>query len=105
MLAEKGAAAGDDCARAFLAYQRSRMNRTARVVLSSRFFGGQDASLILGGTRQPLRAVRVDGVELAQGNGLGQYHWIECGGGRAVLVVRWRSKSTDRIDIETEPES
>jgi salicylate hydroxylase len=39
VLAEKVAAAGDDFNRAFLAYQRSRMNRTARVVLSSRFFG------------------------------------------------------------------
>ena len=39
VLAEKVAAAGDDFSRAFLAYQRERMNRTARVVLSSRFFG------------------------------------------------------------------
>lgn len=39
VLAEKVAAAGDDLPRAFLAYQRDRMNRTARVVLSSRFFG------------------------------------------------------------------
>jgi salicylate hydroxylase len=39
VLAEKVAAAGDDYARAFLSYQRERMNRTARVVLSSRFFG------------------------------------------------------------------
>lgn len=39
VLAEKVAAAGDDCNRAFLAYQRERMNRSARVVLSSRFFG------------------------------------------------------------------
>jgi len=39
VLAEKVAAAGVDHGRAFLAYQRSRMNRTARVVLSSRFFG------------------------------------------------------------------
>jgi salicylate hydroxylase len=39
VLAEKVAAAGDDYHRAFLAYQRERMNRTARVVLSSRFFG------------------------------------------------------------------
>jgi salicylate hydroxylase len=39
VLAEKVAAAGEDCNRAFLAYQRERMNRTARVVLSSRFFG------------------------------------------------------------------
>lgn len=39
VLAEKVAAAGDDFNRAFLAYQRARMNRTARVVLSSRFFG------------------------------------------------------------------
>ncbi|MGH8764164.1 MAG: FAD-dependent monooxygenase [Burkholderiales bacterium] len=39
VLAEKVAAAGDDYPRAFLAYQRERMNRTARVVLSSRFFG------------------------------------------------------------------
>jgi salicylate hydroxylase len=39
VLAEKVAAAGDDHSRAFLVYQRERMNRTARVVLSSRFFG------------------------------------------------------------------
>ncbi|HET9403113.1 MAG TPA: FAD-dependent oxidoreductase [Burkholderiales bacterium] len=39
VLAEKVAAAGEDYNRAFLAYQRERMNRTARVVLSSRFFG------------------------------------------------------------------
>jgi len=39
VLAEKVAAAGDDYGRAFLAYQRERLNRTARVVLSSRFFG------------------------------------------------------------------
>jgi salicylate hydroxylase len=39
VLAEKVAAADGDCGRAFLAYQRERMNRTARVVLSSRFFG------------------------------------------------------------------
>jgi salicylate hydroxylase len=39
VLAEMVAPAGDDYGRAFLDYQRSRMNRTARVVLSSRFFG------------------------------------------------------------------
>ena len=39
VLAEKVAAAGGDYNRAFLAYQRERMNRSARVVLSSRFFG------------------------------------------------------------------
>ncbi|MFY9316562.1 MAG: FAD-dependent monooxygenase [Burkholderiales bacterium] len=39
VLAEKVAATGEDYHRAFLAYQRERMNRTARVVLSSRFFG------------------------------------------------------------------
>ena len=39
VLAEKVAAAGNDYPRAFLAYQRERLNRTARVVLSSRFFG------------------------------------------------------------------
>jgi len=39
VLAEKVAAAGEDYHRAFMAYQRERMNRTARVVLSSRFFG------------------------------------------------------------------
>jgi salicylate hydroxylase len=39
VLAEKVAAAGEDYHRAFLAYQRERMNRSARVVLSSRFFG------------------------------------------------------------------
>ena len=39
VLAEKVAAAGEDYSRAFLAYQRERMNRSARVVLSSRFFG------------------------------------------------------------------
>jgi len=39
VLAEKVAAAGDDFPRAFMAYQRERMNRSARVVLTSRFFG------------------------------------------------------------------
>jgi len=39
VLAEKVAAAGADYKRAFMAYQHERMNRTARVVLSSRFFG------------------------------------------------------------------
>jgi 2-polyprenyl-6-methoxyphenol hydroxylase-like FAD-dependent oxidoreductase len=39
VLAEKVAAAGEDYSRAFLAYQGERMNRSARVVLSSRFFG------------------------------------------------------------------
>ena len=39
VLAEKVAAAGEDLNRAFLAYQRDRKNRSARVVLSSRFFG------------------------------------------------------------------
>jgi len=73
-----------------------------RLSISSRFYDGQDASLILGGPRQPLHSVRVDGVELVQGPGVGQYHWVECGGGSAVLVVRWRSESTDRIDIEIE---
>jgi salicylate hydroxylase len=39
VLAEKVAAAGQDYARAFLAYQGERKNRTARVVQTSRFFG------------------------------------------------------------------
>jgi salicylate hydroxylase len=39
VLAENVAARGDDYEGAFLAYQAERMNRTARVVLSSRFFG------------------------------------------------------------------
>ena len=39
VLAEKVAAASGEHGRAFAAYQRERMNRTARVVLSSRFFG------------------------------------------------------------------
>jgi salicylate hydroxylase len=39
VLAEKVAAAAGDFNRAFLAYQRERMNRSARVVLTSRFFG------------------------------------------------------------------
>ena len=39
VLADKMAAAGEDFAPAFQAYQRERMNRSARVVLSSRFFG------------------------------------------------------------------
>jgi salicylate hydroxylase len=50
VLAEKVAAAGDDCNRAFLAYQRSRMSRTARVVISSRFFG--EYFHVDGGTRE-----------------------------------------------------
>jgi 3-hydroxybenzoate 6-monooxygenase len=39
VLAAEVAHHGDDYHRAFLAYQAQRMNRTARVVLSSRFFG------------------------------------------------------------------
>ena len=39
VLAEKVAVADGDYGRAFLAYQGERMNRTARVTLSSRFFG------------------------------------------------------------------
>ncbi len=39
VLAERVAACGADYNRAFLAYQNERMNRSARVVLSSRFFG------------------------------------------------------------------
>jgi len=50
VLAEKVAAAGTDYNRAFLAYQGSRMNRTARVVISSRFFG--EYFHVDGGTRE-----------------------------------------------------
>jgi salicylate hydroxylase len=39
VLAEKVGASGGDLEAAFLAYQDARMNRSARVVLSSRFFG------------------------------------------------------------------
>ena len=39
VLAEKVAAAGENLEAAFLSYQSERMNRSARVVLSSRFFG------------------------------------------------------------------
>jgi salicylate hydroxylase len=39
VLAHEVARHGDDFNAAFLAYQQARMNRTARVVLSSRFFG------------------------------------------------------------------
>jgi len=39
VLAAKVAEAGEDFNGAFLAYQRERMNRSARVVLTSRFFG------------------------------------------------------------------
>ena len=39
VLADKAAAAGEKFAAAFQAYQHERMNRSARVVLSSRFFG------------------------------------------------------------------
>ena len=39
VLADKMAAASEDFAPAFQAYQRERMNRSARVVLSSRLFG------------------------------------------------------------------
>jgi 3-hydroxybenzoate 6-monooxygenase len=39
VLAEKVAAAGENFEPAFFAYQGERMNRSARVVLSSRFFG------------------------------------------------------------------
>jgi salicylate hydroxylase len=39
VLAAEVARRGDDFSAAFLAYQESRMNRTARVVLTARFFG------------------------------------------------------------------
>jgi FAD binding domain len=39
VLAAEVARHGDDLGRAFVAYQQQRMNRTARVVLSARFFG------------------------------------------------------------------
>jgi 3-hydroxybenzoate 6-monooxygenase len=39
VLAAEVARHGDDFGRAFVAYQQQRMNRTARVVLSARFFG------------------------------------------------------------------
>jgi salicylate hydroxylase len=39
VLAEKAAASSGDYGRAFVAYQDERMNRSARVVISSRFFG------------------------------------------------------------------
>lgn len=76
-----------------------------RLSISSRFYDGQDASLILGGPRVPLRSVTVDGVELTPGNDVGQYYWVDCGADRAVLVVRWRSRTTDHIDIEIVTES
>ena len=50
VLAEKVAAAGGDYNRAFLAYQGCRMTRTARVVISSRFFG--EYLHVDGGTRE-----------------------------------------------------
>ena len=50
VLAEKVAAAGSDYNRAFLAYQGCRMTRTARVVISSRFFG--EYLHVDGGTRE-----------------------------------------------------
>jgi salicylate hydroxylase len=39
VLAAEVARHGDDFSTAFLAYQQQRMNRTARVVISARFFG------------------------------------------------------------------
>jgi salicylate hydroxylase len=52
VLAAEVARHGDDYHRAFLAYQAQRMNRTARVVLSSRFFG---AYIHVGGGARALR--------------------------------------------------
>ncbi len=52
VLAAEIARHGDDYHRAFLAYQAQRMNRTARVVLSSRFFG---AYIHVGGGARALR--------------------------------------------------
>ena len=50
VLADRLAPAGEDVRGAFIAYQNERMNRTARVVLSSRFFG--DYIHVDGGTRE-----------------------------------------------------
>jgi 2-polyprenyl-6-methoxyphenol hydroxylase-like FAD-dependent oxidoreductase len=52
VLADKVAAAGQDYHAAFLAYQAERMNRSARVVLTSRFFGEY---LHVGGGARELR--------------------------------------------------
>lgn len=52
VLAAEVARHGDDFHGAFLAYQAQRMNRTARVVLSSRFFG---AYIHVGGGARALR--------------------------------------------------
>ncbi len=52
VLAAEVARHGTDFNRAFLAYQQQRMNRTARVVLSSRFFG---AYIHAGGGARALR--------------------------------------------------
>jgi 3-hydroxybenzoate 6-monooxygenase len=52
VIAAETARHGDDFHRAFLAYQARRMNRTARVVLSSRFFG---AYIHAGGGARALR--------------------------------------------------
>lgn len=71
-----------------------------RLSIASRYYEGQDASLVLGGRRVPLHSVRVDGHELTEGPDVGQYHWIDCGSGRAALVVRWLSHTTQRLEVE-----
>ncbi len=71
-----------------------------RLSIASRYYEGQDASLVLGGRRVPLHSVRVDGHELTEGQGVDQYHWVDCGSDRAALVVRWRSRTTQRLEVE-----
>lgn len=76
--------------------------RADGIALSARSYAGQDASLVLGGPRVPVTSVRVGGIELTRGQGLGQYHQLHSGGDRTVLVVRWRASALDRIEIEND---
>lgn len=70
------------------------------VTIVARSYEGEDASLILGGPRLPVRSVSVGGVELTRGAGVGQFQTVACGGDRVVLVVRWRASALDHIEVQ-----
>lgn len=74
-----------------------------QVQLTARFIKDQNASVLIGGTRGELPQVSINGRTLTKGDGIWQQHWIDCGGDRGVLCVRWvATGQEDHIEIASE---